>query len=247
MRRNNYSNISNFGPSGAYSPSNNPLNYCVNGDTVDSGFMHGGIGLTIGSAHGKHCQAFMSDYCSENWDGICEYESENQSRIYPNNLQNCHSCSEVSVGNLDAGQVLIRNTAQKKYLKNMGGNCGVEFQPFDPSVANSPLVGFFTGGGERCCHNQQGNNQCIPVYAVDPKTIDNDPVMNKILVNPGIAWGILVNIYNTAVNDGTLNGLKGTKINNLFESVQFQNYIKQSQIMSEQAFGPHFQQYSINY
>ena len=34
-----------------------------------------------------------------------------------------------------------------------------------------------------------------PVYEVNPKTIDSDPLMNKILANPRIAMDILKNIY----------------------------------------------------
>ena len=95
------------------------------------------------------------------------------------------------------------------------------------------MVGFFTGS----C-GAQGNNMCVPEYEVNHTTIDNDPVMNKILMNPRIAWDILVNIYNTAVNKGTITKLKGTKLYNLFQTVEFQTYIKQSQIMASQAFGP---------
>ena len=232
MRRSVYSKIAGFGSGASNTPNNNPLTYCLT-DTVDNGFLHGGIGLTMSGANSRNCQAFMSDYCSTEWDGICEYASQNTGRIYPNSIQNCGSCSDVEMRNMTAGDVLLNNTARKKYVSNMGGNCGIKFEPFDPTVAESPMVGFFSGS----C-GTQGNNMCVPEYEVNPATIDNDPVMNKILMNPRVAWNILVNIYNTAVNKGSINKLKGTKIYNLFQTVEFQTYIKQTQIMASQAFGP---------
>jgi len=122
---------------------------------------------------------------------------------------------------MTAGDVLIANTAARKYLTQMGGPCTLKWQPFDPTVAASPMISMWGGG----C-NSQGNGGCVPVYEVDPKKIDNDPVMQKILARPSIAWSILVNIYNTAVRKGTLKDLQGTNIHRLFMRKPFQDYIK---------------------
>jgi hypothetical protein len=88
----------------------------------------------------------------------------------------------------------------------------MQYEQFDPTVASSPLIAFWSGNG----------GSCIPIYAVDPKTIDQDPVMTKILNKPIIAWSVLVNIYNTAKRKNTLNNLKGTRIYKFFMSNQFQ-------------------------
>ena len=220
-----YKCISNFGQGAANAPVNNPLTYCLE-QTLDSEFMHGSIAETIGGAHGKHCQAFMAQYCANDWNEVCEHASKNRSTLYPNNLQKCGTGSDVECKDLTAGEILIQNTATRKYLVEMGGLCSIKYEPFDPTVAASPLVAFWGGG----C-NTQGDGGCTPVYAVDPKKIDNDPVMNKILAKPIIAWSLLVNIYNTAKRKNKLNELKGTRIYRFFMSAPFQNYIKQMSLI----------------
>ena len=122
------------------------------------------------------------------------------------------------------GEILVRNTAQEKYLVAMSNNCQRAYEPFDPTVANSPLISTWVPMGNGC--NNQGNcetsNTCIPIYAVDAKTIDDDPVMNKVLDKPYIAMDLLVNIYNNAKASNTLRDLKGTRIYNFFMSKPFQ-------------------------
>lgn len=216
----NYKCISNFGPSIVNDPNTNPLSYCLL-QTVDSGFMHGGIGTTMSGKHSANCQAFMSSYCANKWDDVCEFVSKDTSQIYPNTQQRCATCNGAEYGNINAGDILIANTAERKYLTQMGGNCSIKWQPFDPTVASSPYISTWQGG----C-NSQGNGGCVPVYEVDPKTINDDPVMQKILAKPSIARNLLVNIYNTAVRKGTFNDLKGTDIYKLFISKPFQDYIK---------------------
>lgn len=217
----NYACISKLGGPAASTPSNNPLSYCLI-DTVDSGFMHGGVADTIGGKHGKNCQAFMSSYCASNWNDVCEFASQDRAISYPNSLAKCGgggvSCNSV----MSSGDILVSNTASKKYLKEMsGGACSLKYEPFDPTVASSPIISFWQGS----C-NSQGNEGCVPTYEVDPSTIDKDSVMNKILARPYIAWGILVNIYNTAVRKKTINNLQGTKLYAFFQSSTFQEYIK---------------------
>ena len=212
-----YKCISNFGQ-GVNNSTNNPLTYCLL-QTDDPKFLHGGIAGTVSGANNKNCQAFMSDYCAGGWDDICEYASNNQTTAYPNTLSKCGG-NGYSEGKATAGDNLIRDTASKKYLSKMGGTCSLKYEPFDPTVASSPMVSFWEG---QC--NIQGNNGCVPVYEVDAKTIDNDIVMNKILARPWIAWNILVNIYNTALRKNTMDSLKGTKLYNFFYSPAFQKYV----------------------
>ena len=219
---NMYNRISNFGQGVSNLPVNNPLTYCLS-QSLDNDFMHGAIGNTIGP-YSKNCQNFMSQYCANNWNNICEVASDNQEISYPNNLQSCRTNNSIGCKNLTAGEILIQNTATKKYLVEMFGGCRLEYEPFDPTVASSPLISYWVNG---CGCNSQGNDKCVPSYEVDPKTIDSDPVMNKILAKPIIALSILINIYNTANRKRTLDNLKGTKIYNLFMSTPFQNYIKQ--------------------
>lgn len=222
-----YKCISNFGRSAANAPVNNPLTYCL-AQTLDNEFSHGAIAETISGPYGRNCQAFMSEYCAKNgWNDVCEYASQNTSTRYPNSLQKCATGSQVACQGITAGEVLISNTAARKYLSAMSANCCMKYEQFDPTVASSPFISYWAGS----C-NTQGDNKCIPIYEVDPKLIDNDPVMNKILNKPIIAWSILVNIYNTAVRLKKINDLKGTKIHRFFMSKAFQNYIIEQKYMS---------------
>jgi hypothetical protein len=214
-----YTRISNFGSSIVNNDnSSHPLTYCLE-QTLDNKFIHGGIADTIGGPHAKKCQAFMAQYCATDWNNVCEFASNNNSTIYPNNLE---TGSDVKSNGLTAGEILIQNTATRKYRVDMGGSrCTIRYEPFDHTVAASPLVAFWEGGY---------NTGCTAIYAVDPKKIDKDPVMTKILNKPIIAWSLLVNIYNTAKRKGKLDELKGTRIYRLFMSVPFQKYIKYNAI-----------------
>ena len=60
------------------------------------------------------------------------------------------------------------------------------------------------------------SNSCTPTYRVDPKIIDKDIVMDKILSNPKIAIDILKNIYYTMSSDGSIKQLVNTKIGKFF-------------------------------
>jgi len=217
----NYKCISNFGNSVNDQPTTSPLSYCLL-DTVDSGFLHGGIGLTISGSKGANCQAYMATRCAEKWDGPCEYASKNTSiNNVANSLENCNGSNSIPCQGLNQGEILIANTAARKYLLNYGGSCALKWQQFDPTVASSPYVSMWAG----TCNNQ-GNNGCVFEYGVNPKTIDNDHVMNKILAKPIIGWSTLVNIYNTAVRKNTLNDLKSTVLYKFFMTKTFQDYIR---------------------
>lgn len=219
MSRSNYTKIIQFGPGAQSSAVNNPLTYCLN-QTLDNKFLHGTLGDVLGSQHGKHCQMFLSDYCSNNWDGYCEYASLNTNKIYPNNIQECGgSETSVACGNLNAGEVLIQNSARKKYCK-MTGDFTRKCEPFDPTVANSPMVCYDVKGGY--------SNSVLMCEVEDPSNIDNDPVLNKVLDNPHIAIQMLVNMYNTMKRKGTLESISNTRLGRFFNTSDFQVYIQNS-------------------
>lgn len=208
---NSYNSIGNFG-SNAYSPSNNPLTYCIN-DTIDQRFLHGGNSSIYGQ-NSRPCQLFLSDYCSEQWDGFCELASKNTGVSYPNQVQQYGTFSDVASIGLTAGEILIKNTAAKKYLVLMG-NGVKKFEPFDPTVPTSPMISYWVP--ERCA----GSGGLVPIYSVDPTKIDSDIVMDKILAKPIIAINILINIFNTMKREGTLSGLKGTKLGNFYQNNKY--------------------------
>jgi hypothetical protein len=210
MKRNIYANIKTFGQSKESLEVENPLSYCVNWN-ADQSFLHGGNSYIYGQ-YSKPCQSFLSDYCADKWDKFCEVASHNQNISYPNQL---NTNVGVNVG-LTAGEILIRNTASKKYLISMSGNCVQKFQAFDPTVANSPMISYWDSEDYEDS-GISGTNSCVPKYAVDAKTIDNDIVMDKLLEKPSVGMDILLNIFNTMKDNKTLHTLQGTKIGKFFE------------------------------
>jgi hypothetical protein len=209
---NNYKPISNFG-SNAYSHVNNPLSYCLN-ETMDNRFLHGGQSYTVEGQHTRNSQAYFSEYCANGWDQFCEVGSRNTNKSFPNNIQLNSSFGSTACVGLTAGEILIYNTASKKYLINMIG-CRKKYEPFDPNVATSPMISFWVP------EQYSTGNKCVPIYSVDPNTIDDDIVMDKILHKPQIAMDILINIYSTMKRNGTLSQLKGTKIGNFYDNVPY--------------------------
>jgi len=206
-----YKHLLNFGKNSENRNGvNNPLSYCIN-DTMDQRFLHGSQSDTYGQ-HSKPCQLFMSEYCSKKWDSFCEVASQNTNDWVPNNVQSCLGSSDVACKGLNAGEILIRNTASRKYLVDML-NAKKKYEPFDPTVPSSPMISYFvpTNG---CA--SYGSNRLTPIYSVDPKTIDSDIVMNKILRKPLIAFDILINIYNTMKRNRTLRELSGTRLGLLY-------------------------------
>jgi hypothetical protein len=225
-----YAKISNIGTIAEDVNTNNPLVYCTSTNLANN-FIH-----TSGTSNGpdsKQCQMFMSDYCAMNWDDACERESRRTSTEIPNMIASCGSggCGNMSYGGsgingnpFTKGDILVKNTAMKKYLSQDSQNCVMKYVPFDPQVASSPMISYL----EPACNT----GACIPQYEVDPATIDSDPVMNHILANPSIALSLLINIYNTANRKGTLAGLNGTRLYRFFMTPLFQSYVSASQARS---------------
>jgi hypothetical protein len=223
---NNYTTIGSFGNTET-SAQNSPVSYCfVSG--LDSGFNHilGGDNNLLGQKS-LNCQIFSAEYCAQDWNGICEFASRDEERNGTVVDQTYNNCGTNAFSGLSMGEILVRNTAKEKYLQKMSGNCKRVYQPFDPTVGNSVLISSWepTGNGCNNTGNCSASNVCIPIYGVNPEKIDSDPVMNKILNKPWIAMDILINIYNTAKNEGTLRSLVGTKLYNYFMSPQFQNIV----------------------
>jgi hypothetical protein len=208
--------ISNFGEGAADDPMNNPLTYCV-GSMLDIDFNH-----TLGDLYGqnsKPCQEFMSDYCANEWNGVCEFASQNTRTRFPNQI------GTAPCNILTSGEILVRNTASKKYLIAMSANCQKQYRPFDPTVASSPLISYWVP-------DDTSDGQCVAIYDVNPSTIDTDPVMNRVLQKPEIAMDILLNIYNTCNRNHTLGRLHNTKLARFFNSKSFRGHLNTSQFAS---------------
>ena len=169
----------------------------------------------------EQCQYFVSGYCSNNWSPTCEYVSNDQTPVLPamrsesGNVGDSNGVIGVGTPNLTLGQIHIRQTAMEKYRKFMSSNCQRRYEPFDPTVANSPMISKWISSG----------GSCVAIYDVDEKTIDADPVMNKILNNPTIAMNVLIPIYNYRKANNTISDLRKTKLYTLFQSDWFQQRV----------------------
>ena len=219
-----YADIKYFGCS-TKTPQSEIFSYCAV-TQMDANFNHT-AGRFLGP-DSKQCAIAMPQVCAQDWNGVCEYMSKNQSRHLPNmNTQGTTIPQTASIGvqngnYLTQGEILVRNTAMQKYMTHMSGNCVRVYEPFDPLNPDSPLISTWVPNGNTCTST---GKKCIPKYNVDVKEIDSDPVMEKILAKPSIAIDILINIYNNRKNDNELGKLKGTKLYKLFTSSWFQKLV----------------------
>lgn len=194
----------------------NPLGYCLS-TGMDVGMSKGYTAFTQGG-RSRNCQAFMAQRCAENWDGFCDYYMNQNNKINQGFFSNKlwpNLFSPIDWGSQRATQPLgnefLRNVLITKYCVFPNGQ--LKMEPFDPTNANSPMIGLWA--------NPSGDGKLIPVCnRIDPQTIDSDPVMNKALENIDVCGDILINILNTCKRQGI--NLSGTKLGRL-QSKYFQN------------------------
>ncbi|UUT40523.1 hypothetical protein [carnivorous sponge associated iridovirus] len=199
-----YAQLSQFGASPVNALpvyNNDPLTYCI-GSNASQRFNHGSHAVTYGQ-NSRPCQVYMANRCAQNWDGVCEYAaSKTANEEYSQVADSMFAGNQQTIG-LSSGDVLLKNTAQDRFRIGMM-NCELRTEPFDPVNPSSPYISYYVG------------QNCVPQYAVDPTTIDQDIVMNKILDRPHIAKQLLINIKNTMVRQGTFHRLKGTRLGNFY-------------------------------
>jgi hypothetical protein len=186
-----YRRIDDFGPKGL---DINPLTYCMEKSTANK-MQYGGSESLHGTAS-KNCQAFMSERCSKNWDGNCEYYYNERNERVPNSLNTCRDHDF----NMTSGVILLKNTADRKFCDK--GNCQKVVEQFDTLVTGSPNVTYYM--------NCRGGGKC----SVDASKIDIDPVMNRCLQNPGACDDTLYKICKNGKKLG------GTKIGKYCEEIK---------------------------
>ena len=211
-----YTSIRNVGCTDV--DSDHPLTYCLT-NAVDQKFIHGSSANIVSGPSARNCQLYLAEYCANGWDKFCEFASQNNNTSFPNTFDGIDTGLTNRDVNLTQGEILIYNTAKRKYLVS-NGNCFLKHEPFDPTVANSPMISYWSKKNSSCVGATCGNG-CFPEFAVDPKTINDDPVMNKILQKPSIALDILVNIFNTSLRKKNLDSLKNTKLWNFYSQYPY--------------------------
>jgi hypothetical protein len=223
-----YRQISEFAPNIDNEYSRNPLYYCTLSE-MDSQFLHGAQGRIFGR-YNKHCSEFLASRCANEWDELCEAISHDKEIRYPNEAQPLGSIyvNGVQKPCLPYGQQLLRDAAFKRF-RSETRNCNVKCEPFDPTVANSPLICYETkvscASGpvpEEYCQGSPGDNygSCESVFIISPeqaKTLDMDPVMNKILDKPELAMDLLEQIYLNMKKAGTLGLIHQTRLARFYE------------------------------
>lgn len=178
---------------------NAPLQMCLI-DSMDRNFEFGGAVGKLTGANSERCQQYMAQRCAENWDGFCEYFYRNNDKISVNPITRQWETKYGFNIPMTTGENLLRNTAEIKYCTFP--NCTPRIEPFNPIGSSTHILTY--------------TNHCNPICKVDPKTIDQDVVMNRMLEKPLVTAGTLVNICNTSKNDNI--DLHGTKIGNFCES-----------------------------
>lgn len=208
MSKNSYANIQEFAPN-INSSTDDPLTYCL-GTSMDQRFLHGSHADIYGQ-YSSQCQSYLGKRCADKWDDFCEVASADTSVNYPNSIALCNSSNGVPCRGMNAGDILVYNTAREKYLVAMHG-CKRKYEPFDPTIPTSPLISYWVS--DKC----DGYTNCIPEYEVKAEGLDEDPVMNKILAKPIIALDLLINMFNTMQRKGTLSSISSTKLGRFYAS-----------------------------
>ena len=173
----------------------NPVDMCVFSD-VNKSLTGGVLGYRYGPSN-ENCQLFMSERCSKNWDSVCDIASKNSTAQYPNTATirgNAQGSPLEITGGSTVGAQLIHNAGQRRFCKFSNSN--IQQFPFDPTNLSSPTV-------TRINRSQYGNN---PVCSVDPRSIDSDILMNKMLDDPSTSMDTLTNICSKM--KGKLNGTR---------------------------------------
>ena len=188
----------------------NPLTYCLV-DSRSVQFLHGSTASTY-SPQCKECQHWMANRCAgeysenETWDKYCKfYYNNNNDTNWPNNasINKVTSSITQSIFKLTQGQMLLRNSAERKYLQFP--YVPNKYQQFDPNVANSPMI--------RIPLDYDGYTSVNVI--VDPSKIDNDPLMDACIEDYKAVSDVFVYIYQVYKNK-TLN-LEGTKLGKHFQ------------------------------
>ena len=198
---NKHVKIRDFGPNVAL-PVQDPLTYCLV-DTVEVPFTHGGNSYIYGPKS-QMCQQYSAEYCAQNWSPACEFMAQNTNSVTPNLVFPSGGVNNT----LTLGEILVRNTASVKYLKEMNGACHLKTEYFDPTVTGTPTISSWVA---------DNIGSCKPVFTVkDTVNIDSDPVMNKLLDSPYIGFDILMNIKDTMQRDGTISKLANSRLGHFF-------------------------------
>ena len=176
----NYKPIVEFGCQDDKTLTTNPFQLALS-NTPNKSFDNG-VNAYYFNPNNKYSQEFMAQYCASNWDNMCELAS--------NSLEptvNAISKFSQTTNNQTLGENTIRNSAVEKYCDLYG--CNAKMIQLNPIDSTSPYI-------------RQYEGNCVPVCMVNPETIENDPIMNKMLNDPYKYMDIITNIYHNNMRNG---------------------------------------------
>lgn len=168
----------------------NPLTYCIV-PSFNSQFLHGSTSSNLLYApYGPGCASYMAERCSDVYDGFCEgYKVMNTDTYWSNTAAIDNLTVNIAKSYLKikstVGQNMIRNAAERRFLTY--SNISTYTEPFDPNVANSPLV---------TKYSQTYNIGRIGYKNLDnPSAVDNDQLMMAMCENWPACFDVLTKIY----------------------------------------------------
>lgn len=168
----------------------NPLTYAIM-PTFNTCFLHGSSSTNLlKTPYSPASSNYMAERCSDVYDGFCEgYVKMNTDTAWPNVAAIDNLTLNIAKGYLKikttVGQNMIRNAAERRFLTYSGVSKFVE--PFDPNVANSPLVTRYSSTYNIGTIGYQNLD--------DPSAIDNDQLMMAVCDNWPACFDVLTKIY----------------------------------------------------
>lgn len=199
----NYIKYKNFCPQ--FKSHINPYMLALTSD-VDKNFDIGDQGTNYGPKY-KSSQLLVGQYisCAKEWDFLCEYASrvnEMDASIQFNPTNIIFSPQEKS---MSTGEIFIYIAAFMKYANFY--NCKLASEYYDPTNPNSPIITDVL---------PEDNSAYFAFERIDPKEVDKDVLMDKIIDKPAVYFRILSSIRESCKKSNI--DLTGTKLGVFFEN-----------------------------
>lgn len=157
------------------------------------------------------CQAFMSEYCANGWDNYCDiYYAQNnvaETRLFPNNFAPRSEFCSVSLGDS-----LLQNAAQLRFF-NLPCNRTWQ-EPLDYTNASSPMI-------TKYIDRRDMSQATLNSRTFNSRTVDTDPLMQRMLTNPNAVEQELKAMYYLSNNPkfrGTESDISNTKTGKILRS-----------------------------
>lgn len=190
--------------------SSNPLTYCTF-PTLNAQFVHGSTSANLlYTPYSPNCQSFMTDYCSENFDGFCEaYSVINVDRTWPNNA-GVDTVAQKYANSFQGffptvGENMIRNVVHRYFV--LFPSSQISYQQFDPNVANSPIISY---------QDPYVTETSIVINLSNPEIINNDKKVKLMLSNARPCFDVLARIYLAIMRDESNINIAGTELEQFF-------------------------------